>query len=334
MAADVACIVPTWTSAHPRQLDRLHTYLRLIEHTAEVCHSAPWRVVAVRRTYFQVRHDWELLHQGYPSRPEDRPYPRHQFRATALNARTATKRPAPRAVCFTAGNAMAPAARSWSPYRPWPTRPGGSSGTCRWTPPWPERTSTPPVRVKGGSTEGTTRWDGPLRAGRSRPGSFPWQVDLQLCTWAVSRAASRWGSSSLLGSMATARSSPRYWSTPACPDQGRVVPGPGRIGYWPTRRTAPTPNVAICAGAGSRRPSRRRMTRRPTGARRGQGWPATEVRLDSQLYKQRHAVEHGISQLKQHRAAATRFAKLAVRYEATVRVASINIWLRCLERRI
>ena len=29
---------------------------------------------------------------------------------------------------------------------------------------------------------------------------------------------------------------------------------------------------------------------------------------------------------------ATRFDKLAVRYEATVQVAAINIWLRCLER--
>jgi len=36
--------------------------------------------------------------------------------------------------------------------------------------------------------------------------------------------------------------------------------------------------------------------------------------------------------LKQNRAVATRFDKLAVRYEATIHVAAINIWLRCLER--
>jgi transposase len=36
----------------------------------------------------------------------------------------------------------------------------------------------------------------------------------------------------------------------------------------------------------------------------------------------------------QFRAVATRFDKLAVRYEATVRIAAIGIWLRTLERRL
>lgn len=87
------------------------------------------------------------------------------------------------------------------------------------------------------------------------------------------------------------------------------------------------PTGLRCALAAFRTPSPSATTRRPTG-------PARVLvvgghrSFDRVRYEQRNQVERLMNRRKQFRAVATRYDRLACRYQATVTIADLFIWLR------
>ena len=83
-----------------------------------------------------------------------------------------------------------------------------------------------------------------------------------------------------------------------------------------------------CAAAGSPTRSRRSATSGRTGARRGSAGGRPPA-FDRDRYKQRYAVERCFNRLKQfHALAATRYAKHAAYYRATLLLVCTILWLR------
>ena len=104
-------------------------------------------------------------------------------------------------------------------------------------------------------------------------------------------------------------------------DQGAIKRrGPGRPKLRPKRLGG---DKGYSSGAARRELARRGI--RPVIPRRANEPP--QRHFDREAYRRRNVVERLINRLKQNRAIATRYEKLAAHYLALLLIASILIWL-------
>jgi transposase len=91
-----------------------------------------------------------------------------------------------------------------------------------------------------------------------------------------------------------------------------------------------TGSNAGCGAGASLPKSQSTATRSPTVSRGARG--GRRPAFDKAIFRDRNVVERCFARLKQFRAIATRFDKLAVRYHAGLVMASLILWLRDVAR--
>lgn len=126
--------------------------------------------------------------------------------------------------------------------------------------------------------------------------------------------------------VATRRSSSPCWRGSVCPASGRAGRASAPIACARTRRTLPARTAPTCAAVVSAAPSRTRPTRRASARSVA---PAVAGRPDSTPRTTRLGMPSSAASIVSKGTGlwATRYDKLAGRYEATVLVAAINEWL-------